>query len=117
MTDTPAAWNLDLALRNVDGDVDHLRDLLHIWIVQTTELMETIAAAARTDDLPALQFAAHTLRSSLQILGADRAHEVAAELEQRGKAQRLDGVAELATNLMALINELRAEVNAYLESA
>lgn len=94
-------WNLQTALECVDGYKNDLKDLTRIWLRQTPELLDQLRAGFNTGNITVVNRTAHTLRGSLDILGAARLSAVAEKLETMKTP-------EVTTSGVALLKELEA---------
>jgi PAS domain S-box-containing protein len=85
-------------LRDLGGD-DFLREVIDAFLADAPELIATLrrSLGSSLDEASAeeLRRAAHTLKSNGATLGADGFAELCRTLEQRAKAEELDGAAEL----------------------
>lgn len=109
-----ACWSEQKALSNADGFVDDLRDLLKIWQRQTPRLVTDIRHALADDDDAKLHLATHTLKGSLQILGAEPAKAATEALETMAKSGQLTRGTELLVQLEDDLAKLSLEIEAYL---
>lgn len=97
-------WDEKLAMANVDGNVQDLKELLEIWLRQTPCLLFDIRTALENNDHGSLHLAAHTLKGSLQILGIEAAVSISQALENAGRT-------ELTSDGMNLLIQLESELN------
>ena len=110
-----SAWNLESALKGVDGCASDLRELLEIFLRQTPALMVDIRSALESHDAKKLHLAAHTLKGSLQILCADEACAVAAELEALGNKGQTDSGGQLLSKLDTELASVLKGITDFLE--
>lgn len=75
--------------------------LLRAFIRQAQEDLEVIAAAAKAGNAEMLGRAAHRLKGAAGNLGLETCRQIAAELEQRSRAGRVDGTEPFAQSLQA----------------
>ncbi len=78
--DLPFDWQK--ALDGVRGDADLLHAVARVFLDEGPQLMAAIYQALKHDDRNELKRAAHTLKSSLQHVGADKASDTAFQLER-----------------------------------
>ena len=108
-------WNLESALKGVDGCVSDLRDMLEIFLRQAPALMSDIRSALEKNDPKKLHLAAHTLKGSLQILCADEACAVAGELESLGNKGQTAGGVQLLSKMESQLAGVLKGINEFLE--
>lgn len=109
------AWNLDSALKGVDGCVSDLRELLEIFLRQAPALMSDMRSGLESHDAKKLHLAAHTLKGSLQILCADDACAVAAELEALGNKGQTKSGEQLLSKLDTELARVLKGITEFLE--
>jgi HPt (histidine-containing phosphotransfer) domain-containing protein len=118
MTDrsqTGPVWDAERALAYVDGYVEDLRDVLEIWLHQGPKLLSDIREALEGDDAQRLHLAAHTMKGSLQILGA-RSTASAEALEALGQAGQTTGGSEWLARLENEFQILNPQISMFLET-
>ncbi len=108
-----AVWNEAIALANVAGDREILKELIEIWLRQTPRLSSDIIRAVQIENPDELHLAAHTLKGSLQLFGMDTAASVAAALENAGRTKNLAGGADLVHQLETELALVVPQVIAY----
>lgn len=104
-----------LAGLDPQGRAALLPRVLHTYQASLRRLVTQVSSAAQAGDLPAAQLAAHTLKSSSASVGALRLSGLCAEIENRVRAQRSDGLVELARSLQAESLKVDSAVQAMLE--
>jgi HPt (histidine-containing phosphotransfer) domain-containing protein len=103
--DTPV-WDREAALNKVEGDVELLREIAGLFAAQAPSLLDQIQDASRRGDAHALERSAHSLKGSVATFGAQRAFELARDLEMRGRAGNLEGTGEVFVRLEHEISRL-----------
>lgn len=105
---------LDLAgVRDrLDGDDELVAELARHFLERGPAQLAAVEAAAGRGDPKALQFAAHTFKSTLAIFGAAPAVALAQSLEDLGQAGRVDGAAAACADLVTSARQLELEVAA-----
>jgi signal transduction histidine kinase/CheY-like chemotaxis protein/HPt (histidine-containing phosphotransfer) domain-containing protein len=93
-------------------DPDALTDLLATYFQSAPDLIGKLVAAARDSDAGALEFAAHTLKSSSAVVGATRIVRLCALLEEQSRAHILDGALDRALQVEALYGPVSAALSA-----
>jgi PAS domain S-box-containing protein len=101
------------ALRTVGGDSKLLASLIHAFLEESPRLTAAIHQALAAGDAAALHTAAHTLKGSLQYLGAHQAAQAAYHLETLARA----GDQEKAPGAWTLLESQLTELTAVLERA
>ena len=87
------------SLRALDGGPDLLVRIVETYLSSSDGLARALREAMEKGQPNGVAKAAHTLKSSSAQVGAHRVAALARELEGRGRAGSLDGVAELAESL------------------
>ncbi|MEQ8791778.1 MAG: ATP-binding protein [Pirellulaceae bacterium] len=107
-----AAVDWDAALEHTGGDADMLLQLVDIFLVEYSRMLDDVRQARDAQDGPRLTRAAHSMKGSLSYFAAQSAYEVARLLEEAGKQrtfEQADGLIDaLASNLEQLTPELEA---------
>ena len=80
------AFDIDAALKHVEGDRDLLDEIVRIFADQCPKTMYEIQNAIRAADLSVLERAAHSLKGSASNLGAAGVTQAAAELEESARS-------------------------------
>ena len=110
--DVPFEW--DAALESVGGDEAMLRELAELFFVECPKLMQQIREHIAGAAGPELRRAAHTLKGSAHVFGAEGAAEAAQRLEEIGReAAFADAAAALALledEVARLLPALRARI-------
>ena len=105
-TSSQSVCDLDSALHAVDDDRALLSRMIHLFIMQSPNLLQEIRAAVECRDGVALWRAAHTLRGSVCNFGAHRANDGAARLEQIGRDRNWSAAAEAHEDLQKAMVDL-----------
>jgi CheY-like chemotaxis protein len=86
-------------LKAFDHDWGLFQELVDIFTADTPQMMSNLRQAAQAQDAENLSRTAHSLKGMLRNFKAESAADTALELEQLGKANRLQGVAPLIEKL------------------
>ena len=81
----------DALLDSVGGDAEFLKELVDAYLASTPDLFAAMRKAAAEGDAPALQRAAHSLKSGSTNVGALAFAAQCKELESIGRSGELDG--------------------------
>ena len=112
--DLPFEW--DAALESVGGDEAMLRELAEMFFVECPKLMQQIREHIAGADGPELRRAAHTLKGSAHVFGAEATAEAAHRLEEIGRegafADAREALALLEDEVGRLLPTLREQVAA-----
>ena len=100
----------DLRQLQRPGKPDMLLKVLRTYLEKVPIHKENILQAIASQDAEQLWVAAHTLKSSSAQLGAYRLAEICAEIEERGRDNRLEGIREY---WLELVNELKLVVEEF----
>ena len=110
--DVPFEW--DAALESVGGDEAMLRELAEMFFAECPKLMQQIREHIASADGPELRRAAHTLKGSAHVFGAEEAAEAAHRLEEIGReeafADATEALALLEDEVARLLPALRARI-------
>lgn len=117
MTNPPftSGWNEQTALENTDGCVSYLKELLEIWLRQTPKLVSEIGEGLAEGNIERMHLAAHTMRGSMQVIGAELAASLAESLETAGRTGQTSEASELLNQLQSELRELTAKIEAYMD--
>ncbi|MCS6977050.1 MAG: response regulator [Gemmatales bacterium] len=105
--------NWQLGLRRVGGDEALLREIAKLLLDECPRLLSEIRAGIAANDPGRVKLAAHTLKGSLDHVGADTARSLAEELERLGRERNLFSSRELCSTLEREWESLRPELAAY----
>ncbi len=98
-------------MARVGGDAELLKELALLFLEESPRMMTELLAAHAQGDAKQVERTAHGLKGSVANFGAKRAVDAAFQIEQSGRAGKLDGVAALLDTLdlalAALYSELR----------
>ena len=114
--DLPFEW--DAALENVGGDEAMLRELAEMFFAECPKLMQQIREHIAGADGPELRRAAHTLKGSAHVFGAEEVAAAAHRLEEIGGlreeafADAEEALALLEDEVTRLLPALRERVAA-----
>lgn len=112
--DSPFEW--DAALESVGGDEAMLRDLAEMFFTECPKLMQQIREHIAGADGPELRRAAHTLKGSSHVFGAEEAADAAQRLEEIGREEAFADAEEalglLEDEVARLLPALRERVAA-----
>ena len=103
--------DLATALARVGGDLELLKEIAALFLDEYPRALDDIHAALANGDAPALERAAHGLKGSVANFGARGAVDAAFQLEQLGKAGKLDLVPPALAVLERALACLHAELS------
>jgi HPt (histidine-containing phosphotransfer) domain-containing protein len=110
------SFNRNVALDRVGGDVDLLKEVVEIFLIEYPQLLELVSEAVAKQDAGLLERSAHSLKGSLATIGAELAANRALVLEMMGRNRQMDGsvaaLSELQSSIGALHTELLTMVGA-----
>ena len=110
--DVPFEW--DAALENVGGDEAMLRELAEMFFTECPKLMEQIREHIAGADGPELRRAAHTLKGSAHVFGAEEVAGAAHRLEEIGREEAFadaeEALALLEDEVTRLLPALRTKI-------
>lgn len=105
-------FDLARALAAVDGERELLLGMIAIFLRQTPRVMQNIDGALERGDAPALEIAAHKLKGSVAMFGAQAARGAAQRLEDLAGARDLAPAGGARRDLGAEIARLQAALEA-----
>ncbi|HXR04294.1 MAG TPA: Hpt domain-containing protein, partial [Verrucomicrobiae bacterium] len=83
----------------VDGDPAGLRELVELYLKQTTQQMEQLATAVHAQNADDIRRVAHSCAGASATLGMTRLVPLLRELEKQGASGTLTHVAQLCENV------------------
>lgn len=104
-------------LDSMGGDVDFLTELVEAYIVSTPELFTSIRQALDSGDAPALQRAAHSLKTGSASFGALSFAAYCKELEDMGKSGRLEDARQKFTAIEVGYQEVVEALRILIQAA
>jgi two-component system sensor histidine kinase/response regulator len=113
---TPAAGAADI-LERFMGDRHLLREVATAFVEHLPALMAELDQGLSRGEADVVQRAAHSLKGSVGNFGHTRSFELALRLEQIGRSGKLDGAAEVCTELHRGVEELVTLLTEFTEPA
>ena len=110
-------WDPAQAMEHVDGNEQALRRIAAAFLEDWPGALAELRQAASANDLHAAGRVAHKLKGSLALLGASRAHALAAELDALARGGRSPEVAETLKELQTQVELLQEHLHRYLKGA
>ena len=107
------AFDIDAALKHVEGDRDLLDEIVRIFADQCPRTMYEIQNAIRAADLSILERAAHSLKGSASNLCAAGVTQAAAELEESARSGDSSRSREQLEALESEVEKLLCELEAF----
>ena len=107
-------FNLDIALKAVDGDATLLNEIARIFLVEAPKLLGELEGALAQDNAPLVRRAAHTIKGGLRMFGAAAAYDSACRLEDLGREGDLGSVGESFVELKQALTELESELSKFV---
>ena len=104
-------------LDSLGGDVDFLSEIVEAYLSSSPGLFANMQQAIATGEAPALQRAAHTLKTGSANFGALAFAAQCKELEDMGKMGTLDGAETKFRKLEAAYTQVVAALQARVQSA
>ena len=111
-TDVLDQATLTRLLDSLGGDVEFLEELVDAYLDSTPELFATMRQAAATGDGPALQRAAHSLKTGSAGVGALALAAQCKQLEDMGRSGDLTDAAALVDQAAAAYDAVAAALRA-----
>lgn len=101
----------EVAMARVGGDTELLRELAQLFMEESPRLMAELRAAHEQGDAKQVERTAHGLKGSVANFGAKPAVDAAYQIEQLGKAGKLEPAAEVLRSLDLALLALNAELS------
>jgi len=111
ITDEKEILDRDKILERTGADEETLKEIVELFATESAKLMKRIRDAVTNEDTSELQSAAHTLRGSIRIFGAERAAAAALWLETMGRDTNMVGAEEAWQVLVKEMERLRPLLN------
>jgi CheY-like chemotaxis protein len=89
ITEEKEILDRDRILEQIGGSAETLNEIVELFAAESAKLMTRIRGAITNEDTSELQRAAHTLKGSIRIFGAERPAEAALRLETMGRDKNL----------------------------
>lgn len=107
-SDTPQTeiFNLESALRPVDGDMSIFKRIIKVYLKSYPTLFEQLKQAVLANDCENIHDKAHTLKGSSSNFAAHKVVELAAQLEEMGKGCNIQDAESVLTQLEPALNRL-----------
>ncbi len=87
-----ATLDEEMLLQAFDGDWDFLQEVVEVFLSDYPRLVDDLRRAVNEGDSDLLMRSAHSLKGMLKNFQAEKAAEIAFELEGKGKAEKYNGV-------------------------
>ncbi len=105
------------ALAAVEGDMGLLRELVAIFAEDAPSMLDLLSQAIESGSAASVGDAAHALKGSVAVFGAEAATALAYALEREGRSGRVELAPELFLRLRAEIDAVLAELAAWVGTA
>jgi len=103
-------------LEQTGGSSEVLKEIVDLFAVESKRLMKKIQAAIENEDPSGLQRAAHTLKGSVRVFGAERVASAALRLEKIGESNNLVDAEDARADLDRELERLVPMLNKLLKS-
>ena len=101
-----------LLMDRVGGDIQLLKEVLHLFFEDAEKSVETIGHALSRDDAAEVERAAHRLKGALSSMELRGTADRAAQLEQMGQSRQLAGAHQLMRDIASNIAQARPALEA-----
>jgi len=102
------------ALSYVGHDHALLQLAVAAFLEECPTLMETIRDGERKREPARVRIAAHSLKNAMRTLGAESAHRIAADLEDRARREDLEDTAGVIRDLERHVRDVREDVQEFV---
>lgn len=100
-------FDYDTSVQQVGDDPELLTQLVAVFLEQLPLLLPPLETAVATSDAKAIRQAAHALCSSVSVIAAPRAKNIARQLELMGLNSELDRIRETHAELLSEFSALQ----------
>jgi CheY-like chemotaxis protein len=97
-----------------DGSVENLRELVTLYVTQTTEQLEQLTAAAQANSVAEVRRLAHSCAGASSTCGMVRIVPLLRELERQGEEKQLVNAVELCRQANLEFDRIREFLDAHL---
>jgi CheY-like chemotaxis protein len=97
-----------------DGSADNLRELITLYLTQTTEQLEQLTVAVKAGSAPEVRRLAHSCAGASSTCGMIRIVPLLRELERQGEEKKLVNAVELCRQTNAEFDAIRDFLDAHL---
>ncbi|MEJ7823158.1 MAG: PAS domain S-box protein, partial [Chitinophagaceae bacterium] len=106
----------DLSLLEEMDDNEYISEVLTIFLTNTPDRLEDLLAACRAHQFVDVYKTAHKLKSSVGLLKANDLLGVMKQLEDNGKAEKVEGLVELAQQAIEEFKEIEPPLKEHLKN-
>jgi CheY-like chemotaxis protein len=106
--------DMERLLDFTDGNPDSLRELVTLYLTQTSQQLEQLAAATQAGDAPAVRRLAHSCAGASATCGIRRLVPLLRDLERESAEGQLANAPRLASELGSEFDRVRNFLEAYL---
>jgi CheY-like chemotaxis protein len=107
ISDDKEILDRDKILERTGANEETLKEIVELFVTESAKLMERIRVAITNSDASELQRAAHTLKGSIRIFGAERAAVAALQLETIGRDKNMNDAEQAWQVLVKEIERLK----------
>ena len=104
------------ARQAVGGDESLLRDLLGVYLGESSSLLESVKRAVQKNERDDILRAVHTFKGASLSVGAMQAHQLAREIEESLISGKLNDFEQAYERLRHASEKVVADAEAYLSS-
>jgi CheY-like chemotaxis protein/HPt (histidine-containing phosphotransfer) domain-containing protein len=115
VAEEPAPVDMERLLDFTNGNIDDLRELITLYIKQTGEQVEQLAAAVNSDSAPEVRRLAHSCAGASATCGMGRIVPMLRELEKQGNDGKLINAVELSGQVTEEFKRIRTFLENYLQ--
>ncbi|PIE62540.1 MAG: Hpt domain-containing protein [Desulfobacter postgatei] len=91
-------------------DINEAEELGRLLLDTLVSDLEKIRRGIRDNDVESIRFVAHSIKGASGNLGFERLSELAAVMEIRSRAGRLDGLGDLLLDMQSLLEKLESSL-------
>ncbi|MDP6634153.1 MAG: response regulator [Phycisphaerae bacterium] len=119
-TDSPGsapitAWNVNEALRHIDGNTDALQRLVRAFLADSPNVMTGIRLALEQRDGEGLRKLGHRFKGALGLMGAEHSRVLAENIETAGRNRDWAHAIKIVAMLDRELEALHAQLNRFIE--
>ena len=117
MNETDDVLNLERLEEAYDDDRPAIANLLGLARETESRYIRALREGIAQTDIQAVARAAHSIKGSASNIGATRVSRIAADIEDRARLERWDGIAAFADELDRRYAELTSRIAEYAANA
>lgn len=100
----------------IEGDKDLAQELFRLYVEDWPPVLSQLEAAVSQGNGPEVEKSAHRLKGNMRNFFFTSGSSLAETIEQAGRENQLEGVADKLAPLKAALEELQGELQTFIDS-